>query len=174
MGQGDHALLPYVGAHVWFEESERPRCGVPTEGPCRWPLAKANGEVEELYVVDKTAPVKKVHKVSAEEIWRAQGRPKAVGRFASIFRSSATFSNSLWSKFYDKDAWALGEEPRLGSSVWLWRLPGRTLRSIRRAYASTLRSTSHWARCRCGSAGGGKGSYLELFRGTKPEAAAPG
>ena len=73
MGQGNHAMLPVVGAHVWFPEAEERKNVYRLSGPCRWPLAAGNG-VEELYVVDKGAPTGQVRKLTGKEIWLTQGR----------------------------------------------------------------------------------------------------
>ena len=75
-GQGDHPMLPKVGAHVWLEEGG-PRVSVyKLHGPGRWPLTKEDAGVEELYVVDRAAPAGLVRKLTAEEVWRAQGRTR--------------------------------------------------------------------------------------------------
>eukprot|EP00435_Cladocopium_sp_Y103_P043644 s1496_g12.t1 len=74
VGQGNHAMLPLVGAHVWFE-SEQDRVVVyRLSGPGRWPLTTSSGEIEELYVVDKATPQGMVRQITAEELWLAQGR----------------------------------------------------------------------------------------------------
>lgn len=70
-------LLPKVGAHAWFEEGG-PRVSVyKLHGPGRWPLTKEDAGVEELYVVDRAAPAGMVRKLTAEEVWRAQGRTRS-------------------------------------------------------------------------------------------------
>ena len=74
VGQGNHAMLPFVGAHVWFESSQERVTAYRLCGPGRWPLTKDKKSVEEIYVVDKAAPTGTVRKMSAEELWRAQGR----------------------------------------------------------------------------------------------------
>ena len=69
-------MLPKVGAHVWLEEGG-PRVSVyKLHGPGRWPLTKEDAGVEELYVVDRAAPAGLVRKLTAEEVWRAQGRTR--------------------------------------------------------------------------------------------------
>ena len=42
-----------------------------------WPLTKEDAGVEELYVVDRAAPAGMVRKLTAEEVWRAQGRTRS-------------------------------------------------------------------------------------------------
>ena len=75
-GQGDHPMLPRVGAHVWFEADVERHNVYKLNGPCRWPLSKEAAGVEELYVLDRAAPAGMVRVVLPEEIWRAQGRTK--------------------------------------------------------------------------------------------------
>lgn len=77
VGQGNHSMLPFVGAHVWFESEDERVVVYRLCGPGRWPLSTKNGAMEEIYVVDKGAPVGKVRRVTEEELWRAQGRSAA-------------------------------------------------------------------------------------------------
>eukprot|EP00435_Cladocopium_sp_Y103_P032360 s4058_g8.t1 len=74
VGQGNHAMLPFVGAHVWFKDGGARVVVYRLCGPGRWPLAANDHAMEELYVVDKGAPSGTVRKVTKEELWRAQGR----------------------------------------------------------------------------------------------------
>ena len=77
MGQGDRSMLPTVGGHVWFEDGQRHHV-YRLSGPGRWPLTAKDGQgVEETYVLDKTAPAGKVRKLTALEVWMAQGRTQA-------------------------------------------------------------------------------------------------
>lgn len=75
-GKGNHQMLPAVGGHVWMHGDEERRMAYKLNGPCRWPLTKEAGGVEELYVVDRAAPAGYVRRLKAEEIWRAQGRTR--------------------------------------------------------------------------------------------------
>ena len=62
-GQGNHAMLPFVGAHVWFEGNDQRTVAYRLCGPGRWPLATKDGGVEDIYVVDKAAPTGKVRRI---------------------------------------------------------------------------------------------------------------
>ena len=74
-GQGNHAMLPLVGAHVWTSQDSQRINVYRLNGPCRWPLAAKEGEgVEELYVIDKAAPTGTVRRLCGREIWQGQGR----------------------------------------------------------------------------------------------------
>ena len=75
-GKGNHQMLPVVGGHVWMHGDEERRMAYKLNGPCRWPLTKEAGGVEELYVVDRAAPAGMVRRLKAEEVWRAQGRTR--------------------------------------------------------------------------------------------------
>eukprot|EP00438_Fugacium_kawagutii_P035496 Skav226807 [mRNA] locus=scaffold2056:134273:145141:- [translate_table: standard] len=74
IGQGNHPMLPMVGAHVWFEEDDRKHV-YRAHGPGRWPLVAAGAErMEEVYILDKNAPPGTVRRVTGKELWMAQGR----------------------------------------------------------------------------------------------------
>ena len=75
MGQGEHAMLPLVGAHVWIRSCPERRVVYRMSGPARWPLAtKEGGGFEAIYVVDKGAKPGTVRRLSMKELWMAQGR----------------------------------------------------------------------------------------------------
>ena len=77
VGQGNHPMLPMVGAHVWMMQGGERKNVYRLSGPCRWPLAaKEDVGVEELYVIDKAAPAGKVRKLTGQEVWKAQGRQR--------------------------------------------------------------------------------------------------
>ena len=77
LGQGNHLMLPMVGAHVWFPGSVDRHMVYKMCGPGRWPLSKGKVyELEEIYVLDKHAPVGFVRRLLPHEIWVAQGRKK--------------------------------------------------------------------------------------------------
>ena len=70
-------LLPQVVGHVW-----RIADGVRENlhgmgGPLRWPLKAASGAREVLWIYDRTGPAGHVRRVTAEEVWRCQGRSRA-------------------------------------------------------------------------------------------------
>ena len=68
-------LHTLVGAHVWFSEDGERKNVYRVGGPVRWPLAKEQGRaMEEIYVLDKAAPVGMVRKMTGQEVWAAQGR----------------------------------------------------------------------------------------------------
>lgn len=51
MGQGNHAMLPVVGAHVWIGSSPERKVVYRLSGPGRWPLvAREGGGFEDIYV----------------------------------------------------------------------------------------------------------------------------
>ena len=72
MGQGNHAMLPVVGAHVWTDQDSERVNVYRLSGPGRWPLKEG---LEEIYVLDKKVPAGMVRKLSGQEIWQGQGRP---------------------------------------------------------------------------------------------------
>ena len=74
-GQGNHLMLPMVGAHVWISGNSERQMVYKMSGPGRWPLSRGeNYMVEEIYVLDKHAPVGSVRRLLPEEVWLAQGR----------------------------------------------------------------------------------------------------
>ena len=75
MGQGNHAMLPVVGAHVWIGSSPARKVVYRMSGPGRWPLvAREGGGFENIYVVDKGAKPGTVRRLTWKELWCAQGR----------------------------------------------------------------------------------------------------
>ena len=77
MGQGNHLMLPMVGAHIWLKDDSNRHAVYKLCGPARWPLNKGkNYELEEIYVLDKHAPVGFVRRLLPAELWASQGRKK--------------------------------------------------------------------------------------------------
>ena len=75
MGQGNHAILPVVGAHVWIGSSPERKVVYRLSGPGRWPLvAREGGSFEDIYVTDKGAKPGTVRRLTWRELWCAQGR----------------------------------------------------------------------------------------------------
>ena len=75
VGQGNHAMLPVVGAHVWFAPQGERTSAYRLSGPGRWPLLDKKGRgFEDIYVVDRAAPAGAIRKLNRQEVWRAQGR----------------------------------------------------------------------------------------------------
>ena len=69
-------LLPQVVGHVW-REAEKDRENLHgMGGPLRWPLRAADGARETLWVHDRSGPAGYVRQITAEEVWRCQGRTK--------------------------------------------------------------------------------------------------
>ena len=69
-------LLPQVVGHVWKEPGGERENLHGMGGPLRWPLRAADGAREALWVHDRGGPAGCVRQITAEEVWRCQGRSR--------------------------------------------------------------------------------------------------